>query len=839
MDKSHLAVYNYKDEIIKAIQENQVVVIEAPTGSGKTTQLPQIIFEAGLDKWGIVGVTQPRRIAAYGVSKRIAEEMNVELGQLVGYKMRFDDCTSANTKIKIMTDGILLEELRSDPMLLKYSIIIVDEAHERSLNIDFILGLLKEIIKKRDDFKVLVSSATINAKLFSDYFDEAPVISVKTSPFPVEEKYFKVKDVEDSKEQISLICSIMSDIENKGEPGDVLIFLPGEAAIKDCCSQLEMLNRAISGSMVVMPLYARLSPEDQNRVFDVLPEGKRKVVVATNIAETSITINGIVHVIDPGYAKINYYNPRTFTSYLELKPISRASCDQRKGRAGRTAPGVVYRLFSREEYERREEYTKEEIYRTDLSEVVLRMLDLGIYNYESFDFISRPGRGAIQSAMDTLISLGAVDSLNSLTQIGKMMVDFPLMPRLSRILLEGMLVYPDVLYNVLIVIAFLSAKKPFLYPRGEEIESQRAQKKLYVKGGDFFSWINVFYKYQKAQNKEQFCKLYYLDQRVMDEILNIHYQLSTILEKREVKIGTKFNQDQILLCICAGLKQYICRRPEKKKSGFNSATELDIRIHPGSFLYYDSPIWLVGGEIVNTGRTYVRSGALLPEKLVKSQLADVYLVLTKPQITKKSKVLAAVATVKSKKDANYETRINLFDKYFDLEKDKNESYYKLPYSILIQLKDKKEQLIEMDFGKKKARLFYKDILIAQDYFSVILKYFDVLSLDNGVNNQYPGSSAMIYPDDWNQLFRYLKKLSYPTVKRGKRATKAAFLTLRKLDDDTYQYFLECDIYESLETSINALNDLLEESVPAWTEDEKKEVEQTYNNLLRMFNEISV
>lgn len=839
MDKSHLAVYNYKDEIIKAIQENQVVVIEAPTGSGKTTQLPQIIFEAGLDKWGIVGVTQPRRIAAYGVSKRIAEEMNVELGLLVGYKMRFDDCTSANTKIKIMTDGILLEELRSDPMLLKYSIIIVDEAHERSLNIDFILGLLKEIIKKRDDFKVLVSSATINAKLFSDYFNEAPVISVKTSPFPVEEKYFKVKDVEDSKEQISLICSIMSDIENKGEPGDVLIFLPGEAAIKDCCSQLEMLNRAISGSMAVMPLYARLSPEDQNRVFDVLPEGKRKVVVATNIAETSITINGIVHVIDPGYAKINYYNPRTFTSYLELKPISRASCDQRKGRAGRTAPGVVYRLFSREEYERREEYTKEEIYRTDLSEVVLRMLDLGIYNYESFDFISRPGRGAIQSAMDTLISLGAVDSLNSLTQIGKMMVDFPLMPRLSRILLEGMLVYPDVLYNVLIVIAFLSAKKPFLYPRGEEIESQRAQKKLYVKGGDFFTWINVFYKYQKAQNKEQFCKLYYLDQRVMDEILNIHYQLSTILEKREVKIGTKFNQDQILLCICAGLKQYICRRPEKKKSGFNSATELDIRIHPGSFLYYDSPIWLVGGEIVNTGRTYVRSGALLPEKLVKSQLADVYLALTKPQTTKKSKVLAAVATVKSKKDANYETRINLFDKYFDLEKDKNESYYKLPYSILIQLKDKKEQLIEMDFGKKKARLFYKDILIAQDYFSVILKYFDVLSLDNGVNNQYPGSSAMIYPDDWNQLFRYLKKLSYPTVKRGKRATKAAFLTLRKLDDDTYQYFLERDIYESLETSINALNDLLEESVPAWTEDEKKEVEQTYNNLLRMFNEISV
>lgn len=839
MDKSHLAVYNYKNEIIEAIQNNQVVVIEAPTGSGKTTQLPQIIFGAGLDKWGIIGVTQPRRIAAYGVSKRIAEEMNVELGQLVGYKMRFDDSTSANTKIKIMTDGILLEELRSDPMLEKYSIIIVDEAHERSLNIDFILGLLKEIIKKRDDFKVLVSSATINAKLFSDYFNGAPVISVKTSPFPVEEKYFKVKDVEDTKEQLSLICSIMSEIENNGKSGDVLIFLPGEAAIKECCSQLEMLNRTISGSMVIMPLYARLSPEEQNKVFDVLPKGKRKVVVATNIAETSITINGIVYVIDPGYAKINYYNPRTFTSYLELKPISRASCDQRKGRAGRTAPGIVYRLFSREEYERREEYTKEEIYRTDLSEVVLRMLDLGINNYESFDFISRPGRGAIQSAMDTLVSLGAVDSLNNLTPIGKMMVDFPLMPRLSRILLEGILVYPNVLYNVLIVVAFLSAKKPFLYPRGEELESQRAQKKLYIKGGDFFTWINVFYKYQKSLSKEQFCAQYYLDQRVMDEILNIHYQLSNILEKREVKIGTKSNQDQILLCICAGLKQYICYRPEKKKNAFASATESDIRIHPGSFLYYDSPQWLVGGEIANTGWTYVRSGVSLPEKLVKTQLADVYVTLTNPQKTKKNKVLAAVTTVKTKKNDGYEPRITVFDKYFDLEKDRKESYYRIPYSIIIQLKDRKSQLVEMDFGKKKARLYYKEILIAQDYFSVILKYFDVIPLDDGINRQYPGNAAMIYPDDWNQLFRYLEKLAYPTVKRGKRAAKSAFLTLRKLDDEGYQYFLERDMYTSLETSINALNDLLEESIPAWTDDEKKEIEAVYNRLLRMLNEISV
>lgn len=841
MERAELAINQYKEEIVNKVKENSVVVIEAPTGSGKTTQLPQIIFQAGLDKWGMIGVTQPRRIAAFGVSKRIAEEMEVELGRLVGYKMRFDDMTGPNTKIKIMTDGILLEELRSDPMLLKYSIVIVDEAHERSLNIDFILGLLKDILAKREDFKVLVSSATINAKLFSDYFNGAPIISVKTKPYPVEEKYFKMKDFEDSNEQLTLISDIVYRIETEGKSGDILIFLPGEGAIKECCSRLEALNRSLNGSMVILPLYARLSPEDQNCVFAVLPQGKRKVVVATNIAETSITIDGIVHVIDPGYAKINYYNPRTFTSYLELKPISKASCDQRRGRAGRTAPGVVYRLFPKEEYQKREDYTKEEIYRTDLSEVVLRMADLGITNYSEFDFISRPGKSAIHSAVDTLLSLGAIDPLNQLTQIGKMMVDFPLAPRLSRILLESVLRYPEVMHHVLIVIAFLSAKKPFLYPRGEELESQAAQKKLYVKGGDFFSWINTFYKYQKAQDKEKFCKQYYLDQRVMDEIQNIHYQLSCMLNQKEIKIGTRYDYTQILLCLCSGLKQYICYRPVKRKNSFSSATEQDIRIHPGSYLYYDNPEWLVGGEIMNTGRTYVRSGALIPEKVAKSKLAEIYLEVTGTSFSKrrvsKEKGVATVSTVKNSINPE-ETRIILFDKYFDIVKERGESIVHIPYSIIIQLKGKKAQLLSMDFGKKTGRLVYKDILIVKDKFSSILKYFDWIDLEHGVNRKFPAGLFLVYPDDWMTLYLNMTNLLKPTLKKN-NPRKAGFLTLRKGEKDTYQYELEMDIYTALEVSLDAIGSIFESDIPAWTEKEKEGMENVYGRLSRMLEEISI
>lgn len=839
MNKENLAVYKYKDLIIDAVQRNQVIVVEAPTGSGKTTQIPQMLFEAGLDGWGMIGVTQPRRIAAFGVSKRIAQEMEANFGGLVGYKMRFDDFTTENTKIKIMTDGILLEELRSDPLLRKYSILIVDEAHERSLNIDFILGLLKEVVKERSDFKVIISSATINASLFSSYFNDAPVVSVQTEPYPIEVKYMKLKRHDDHEEILNKIVMIVEELEEKDMPGDVLIFLQGENPIKDCCQMLETLAANNHYALKILPLYARLAPEQQNRVFDPFP-GFRKVVIATNIAETSITIDGIVHVIDPGYSKINYYNPRTFTSYLELKPISRASCDQRKGRAGRTAPGVVYRLYTEADYQGREEYTREEIYRTDLSEVVLRMADLGINNYYNFDFISPPNKGAINSAIETLISLDTLDENKNLTEIGKKMVGFPLGPRHSRILFEAILTYPEVVNNVLIVISFLSTKTPFLYPQGEEIESRTAQRKLLAKGGDFFTWINVFYKYQKSTQKEDFCKKYYLDTRAMKEIVNIHGQLSDMLAAKEYPIGHDFDYDKIITCIGSGLKQYICKKEGKKGNSFASPTERGVRIHPGSFMHNQSAEWLVGGEIVNTGRTYVRAGAMVSEKMIKKYFSTIYMQINQKEYSKslkkdtlpkegRRKALRSISTEKEPAKKGMPDKVQILDKFFMIVKDKKEQLVDVQYHIIIQLASKKDKLEKMDFGNVRARLVYKDRTILKDKLNNLLKYFDKIDLEGGISKRYPRGQFLLYPDDWNEIFSFLPMLIKPTA-RSKNRKKTGFLTLSYMGEDTFEYRLEGDFFNAIEASLDSLEQLFEFSFPAWNDKEKAVLEHVHHKL---------
>jgi ATP-dependent helicase HrpA len=834
MKQQDLAVYKYKDHIIEAVQENQVVVIEAPTGSGKTTQIPQILFNAGMNGWGMIGVTQPRRIAAFGVSSRIAGEMDVELGQLVGYKMRFDDFTSEQTKIKIMTDGILLEELRNDPDLMQYSIIMVDEAHERSLNIDFVLGLLKDILARRDDIRIVISSATINAKLFSDYFNNAPVISVETSPYPIEEKYLPLKKPEDFNELQDSIEKIVTGLQERNEAGDVLIFLHGEAAIKECCSRLEVVNINTGYDMEILPIYSRLAPEEQNRVFDEFP-GKRKVVIATNIAETSITIDGIIHVIDPGFCKLNYYNPRTFTSFLETRMISRASSDQRRGRAGRTAPGVVYRLYSRDNYMEREEYTREEIYRTDLSEVVLRMADLGILDFLSFDFISKPSKGAIYSAIETLIMIGALNSNNSLTDLGRRMVDFPLGPRLSRILLEGVMNYPAVTDNLLIIISFLSTKTPFLFPPGEEIESRQAQKRLSERGGDFFSWINLFKRYLKAKDKEAFCNEYYLDPRSTKEIVKIHDQLVDMMRDRDYPVNKRFDYNKIVTCLCAGLIQYLCVRDKKKQGTYHSVTERQIRIHPGSYLYKERPEWLIGGEIVNTGRTYLRSAAVVPEQVIKQSFNSVYNDLVKKQ-TNTRRTFLETAPKKREKKQSQPDRIEVLDKYFDFRKDKKGRFLYVPYQILIQLKSRKEKLLGQDFGKIKARLYHKDAFILKDSFSSLIHYFDKIDLSQGINNRWPRDEFILYPDDWMTLYNNLPNLMKPT--RSKRKSRrAGFLTLQQSSKSVYSFFLEHDFFNALEQNIDALEILFEESIPAWTDTEKQVIEKVYHKLLALAEEL--
>ncbi len=619
IDYTKLPVYEQKDRILESLKEHQVVVVQSPTGSGKTTQIPVILHEAGYSENGIIAVTQPRRIAALSVSEFIAKQLNTSYPGLVGYKMRFEDKTDASTKIKIMTDGILLQEMKLDPWMSKYSVIMVDEAHERSLNIDFVLGLLKRILAVRKDFKVIVSSATMNAQAFSHYFDDCPIVTIETPVFPVALVYdppaLKTTTLSESgcEALMGKIQSTIDRVLSNGDEGDILVFLPGEKIIKD--TMLRLMQAPFHSKIHIVPLYGRLPKEEQEKVFAPAPHGKKKVVLSTNIAETSVTINGITTVIDSGLAKLNFYSPKTFTSSLIETSVSKASCAQRKGRAGRTCEGTCYRLYTRGDFEQREEYTTEEIYRTDLSEVVLRMSELGITEFDKFDFISPPAIEGIKGAVETLNMLKALEADGSLSSIGKMMVEFPLEPRVSRIIVESIMRYPDVLDEVLIAASFLSAQSPFVLPVGEEMDARKAHHAFRDMQGDFVSYVRLFKTYMDMGNKERFCKNNYLDEKVMAEIANIKSQLENIISERmQLPIIGGGSMDNYLICIASGMIQFVCVREGKET--YRSLTADHIQIHPGSSMFRTNPLYIVAGEIVRTSRIFAMSISPLTRNLL-------------------------------------------------------------------------------------------------------------------------------------------------------------------------------------------------------------------------------
>ena len=618
MKYTQLPVYEQKARILEGLERHQVIVVESPTGSGKTTQLPVILHEAGYTQTGMIGVTQPRRIAALSVSEFIANQLKVSLGDAVGYKMRFEDHTSPETKIKIMTDGILLQELKLDPWLSKYSVIMVDEAHERSLNIDFILGLLKRILQERHDFKVIISSATINTDMFSMYFNECPVIKIDAMTYPVT-LIFDPPAITASTETLAAetalldkIAVIVGRILSEGRPGAILVFLPGERAIKNCIERLS--HESWFRKLYPLPLYGRLSKEEQERVFKSPPFGKKKIVIATNIAETSITINDIAAVIDSGLSKLNFYNPFTYTSSLDEAPVSKASCNQRRGRAGRTQEGVCYRLYTRKDFETRVMYTTEEIYRTDLSEVVMRMAELGIYDFANFDFISPPGKKGIIGAVDTLNMLGALESDNSLSKIGQMMCLFPLSPRQSRMIVEAVLYYPESIEDVLIAAGFLSARSPFLFPDGHELEARKAHAAFRDPLGDFVSFLKVYRQYMQAENQKKFCERFYLDERIMAEIANIKEQLELIVSDMGVPILSGGKPADYLTAVARGMIQFVCAA--QGRDVYRSLTTEKISIHPGSCMYKEHQPFIVAGEIVHTSRMYAMSVSPLSKDIV-------------------------------------------------------------------------------------------------------------------------------------------------------------------------------------------------------------------------------
>ncbi|MDP7353649.1 MAG: ATP-dependent RNA helicase HrpA [Desulfobacterales bacterium] len=624
-----LPIFSHKEKIVDSISKNRVVIISGETGSGKTTQIPQFFMAAARGINGIIGCTQPRRIAVTTVAHRIAEELGEELGESVGYKIRFKEMTRKESFIKIMTDGILLAETLTDPYLNQYDTIIVDEAHERSLNIDLILGILKILIKRRKDLKLIITSATIDTTKFSAAFDHAPIIEVSGRVYPIKIRYLPSdKQQEDTGEpnHVEMAVFTMEKLHKKSPKGDVLVFMPTEQDIRDTCELIE--SRDLE-KVMVLPLYARLSGSEQKNVF--LRSLGRKIIVATNVAETSITIPGIRYVIDTGLARIPQYSPASRITSLPVLPISRSSADQRKGRCGRVENGICIRLFSQDDYDTRPVFTLPEILRANLAEVILKMIALKLDDIDHFSFIDRPVKKSIKDGYDLLVELGAIETKHrrkhfSLTDKGKLMTKIPLDPRLSRILIQA--IKEKCLKETSVITSALSLQDPRERPVGKTTEAEQSQSVFIDSSSDFITLLNIWNGYQRAwqrvksMNKmKKFCKDHYLSFKRMREWRDIHTQILAILKESgildgEFKIKTVSDPEyriskpvfeRIHRSILSGFLSNIAMK--KEKNIYTAAKGREVMIFPGSGLFNGAGQWIVSAEMIKTSRLFARTVA--------------------------------------------------------------------------------------------------------------------------------------------------------------------------------------------------------------------------------------
>jgi HrpA-like RNA helicase len=835
MNYLELPVYKHKELILSALADNQVVVVESPTGSGKTTQMPVILHDAGYGKNGIIGVTQPRRIAAVSVSEFIARQMETTIPGLVGYKMRFEDRTNSATRIKIMTDGILLQEMKLDPWLSRYGCLVVDEAHERSLNIDFILGLLKRVLEYRKEFKVIVSSATINAQVFSEYFGECPVVKIDAVTYPVTLIYDpptaegsggraavapppgrerrngagggggRPGIARNSSEDVLLdkIVSITERFIGDGREGDILIFLSGEKMIKDCMKRLSL--SPCGKYLHMVPLYGRLGKDEQERVFESAPRGKTKAVIATNIAETSVTIDGIAAVIDSGLSKLNYYNPRSFTSSLIEEPVSKASANQRKGRAGRTREGICYRLYTRKDFENRSLFTTEEIYRTDLSEVALRMADLGITAFEEFEFISPPSREGLIAAVDTLNLLEALESDRSLSRIGRMMTEFPLAPRQSRIIVEAMLRYPDVTQETIIAAAFLSTQSPYMLPPGDETDARKAHHSFRDPDGDFVSYLKLYRAYSSAGDRRKFCEKNYLDEKVMAEIVNVTEQIELIVSGMGVPILSGGKTEDYLCSVARGMIQFVCVRDGREL--YRSLTADRILIHPGSVMFRENPQYIVAGEIVRTSRMYAMSVSPLSRNTLERISAELYEALGGKGAAGGGGSDFPREKLKAR---DFTNNIKIGGEVFAIETIKGKKTVRLPWERLAALKDD----VGSETGRHKGLrgeiiLEGRHTLLGGEKLSLILSLAPSLDIEGSLGRKWPRKERFNSADGLGALLEQLPLILAPALWRpGKK--EFGFLCL--LTDSKGYYWFTCSrgFHTSLNESLASVETLIDE-----------------------------
>jgi len=603
-------------EIARAIDAHQVVIIAGETGSGKTTQLPKICLEMGRGARQMIGHTQPRRLAARTVARRIAQELGSAVGDVVGYQVRFTDRVSENTAIKLMTDGILLAEMQHDRLLRKYDTLIIDEAHERSLNIDFLLGYLKRILPQRPDLKLIVTSATIDVDSFSRHFDDAPVIEVSGRAFPVETLYLGREQGQDEGLAAQIVALMESiDAGQFGARGDVLIFLPGERDIRELAQALRHAT-----TLEILPLYARLSQADQNRVFDSARRTSGiRVVLATNVAETSVTVPGIRYVIDPGEARISRYSHRTKLQRLPIEPVSRASADQRQGRCGRVGPGVCIRLYSEEDYRNRPEFTEPEIQRTNLAAVVLQMLTLGLGDVEQFPFIDAPDSRMVRDGYKLLEELGAVSSTGTLTAVGVRMARLPVDPRLARMVLAAAEL--GCLQEILVITSALTAQDPRERPADKQQQADQMHARFRHPRSDFMAWLSLWRYYEEqrqalSQNQlRKLCQREFLSFLRMREWRDIHTQLSIACRQQKLTARTSLPEEEnyqgVHTALLSGLLSNIAQHDEGRD--YLGSRNRKLQIFPGSTQARKSPKWLVAAEIVETSRVYAREvGAIDP-----------------------------------------------------------------------------------------------------------------------------------------------------------------------------------------------------------------------------------
>ncbi|MER7711697.1 ATP-dependent RNA helicase HrpA [Streptomyces werraensis] len=634
-----LPVSQKKDAIAEAIRDHQVVIVAGETGSGKTTQIPKICMELGRGVRGMIGHTQPRRIAARTVAERVAEELDTPLGEAVGWKVRFTDQVDPEaTFVKLMTDGILLAEIQTDRDLRAYDTIIIDEAHERSLNIDFLLGYLAQLLPKRPDLKVVITSATIDPERFSRHFDDAPIIEVSGRTYPVEVRYRPLleEDSDDAdRDQITAITDAVEELMAEG-PGDILVFLSGEREIRDTA---DALTKKRYRSTEVLPLYARLSHAEQHRVFQ--QHSGRRIVLATNVAETSLTVPGIKYVIDPGFARISRYSHRTKVQRLPIEPISQASANQRKGRCGRTSDGICIRLYSEDDFLSRPEFTDAEILRTNLASVILQMTAAGLGEIEKFPFIDPPDHRNIRDGVQLLQELGALDPTQKdprkrLTQTGRKLAQLPVDPRLARMVLEAD--RNGCVREVMVIAAALSIQDPRERPADKQTQADQQHARFRDETSDFLAFLNLW-RYIREQQKERgsssfrrMCKQEYLNFLRIREWQDIYAQLRTVAKQMGIHLNDQdAPADRIHVSLLAGLLSHIGMKDvkESKDSGqgggrrdggrneYLGARNAKFAIFPGSALFKKPPRFVMSAELVETSRLWARVNAKIEPEWVE------------------------------------------------------------------------------------------------------------------------------------------------------------------------------------------------------------------------------